>query len=183
MKISEGIIFAIIMLMAMASNAGAQGHSAGMTWSFSGIGISYERMIDDDAFIRTGVQLEMAETFLGKRGETGVSFSVTRNSILAQTTSRNGNAILFHAGPGIMGGYCRDYQLRREQAAAGVAFGLEGRVGMTIVYERKVNISLCVAPVIGMHVTRDDEYNPVIRYYRYGLLKAIMPEIGIKYRF
>lgn len=171
------------MLMFVASHAGAQERSAGTTWSFAGIGISYETMLDDDAFICTGVRLEMAETFLGKRGGTGVSFSVTRNSILAQGTSRNGNAILFHAGPGVMGGYCRDYRLRREPSAAGIAFGLQGRVGMTIVYERKVNISLCVAPVVGMHLTRDDEHNPIIRYYRYGLLNAIMPEIGIKYRF
>ena len=59
----------------------------------------------------------------------------------------------------------------------------KGRLGMEIVYDRNVNISICVAPVLGLHMARDMSGNLLARYYRYGLLQTIMPEIGISYRF
>jgi hypothetical protein len=39
-----------------------------------------------------------------------------------------------------------------------------------------------VAPVLGMHLSMKDE-TVMMRYYRYGLLQTLMPEITIGYRF
>ena len=64
----------------------------------------------------------------------------------------------------------------------GTFFGLQGKVGIAIDYPRNISIKICVAPVLGMHLTKGDEYN-MMRYYRYGLLQTILPEINISYRF
>lgn len=128
------------------------------------------------------VQFEMAESFLGRRGDTGISCSLTWNNIIGRTETDDGNEVLFHAGPGIMAGYCKDFRFRNEPAPYGIAFGLQGKAGVTIIYDRNISISICVAPVIGFHLTRTgEELN--MNYYKYGLLRVLMPEIGIKYRF
>lgn len=173
----------LAMLLAVSFvHVGAQSRSLGSTWSFSGIGLAYEHITDNQMIIHAGVQMELAENFIGRRGRPGVSCSVTWSSIIAQTESRNGNTVLFHAGTGIMTGWCKDYIVNNEPDPYGIAFGLQGRLGTTIIYDRNINISISILPVIGIHLTKSDE-TMNMKYYRYGLLRTIMPEIGIQYRF
>ena len=176
--------FIVVMSLAVAALGitDAQSRSVGTTWSFSGIGLSYESVRSDDVIFHAGVQLEMTENFLGRRGKMGWSGTVVWSNIIARTESRNGNEVLFHAGPGIMAGYAKDLQRKKGEDQYGVTFGLQGRVGATMIYDRKINISICIAPVIGMHLTRTDE-NLNMKYYRYGLLRTIMPEVSLQYRF
>jgi hypothetical protein len=59
---------------------------------------------------------------------------------------------------------------------------VKGRAGVRIEYDRNINITAAVAPVLGMHLSMKDE-TVMMRYYRYGLLQTLMPEITISYRF
>jgi len=91
--------------------------------------------------------------------------------------SANGNPISFFAGPGAAIGVVSDYHQER-----GLFFGLKGRIGLECFFSRKVSISVSINPILGTHmVIKDDAVQ--MKYYKYGLLSSILPEIGIKYAF
>jgi hypothetical protein len=170
---------AIAMILAVASvhTASAQMKTLGTSWSLSGIGVFYEKHSSAQTFIHISVQAEMGEMFRGTTPYSGLSAAFTWNHIFAQVESRNGTPVQFYAGPGIAAGASKDFDGPR-----GLFFGLKGRLGVQCLYKRKVNISVAVAPVIGIQLAKIDE-NFVTRAYRNGLLHTIVPEIGISYRF
>ena len=182
MSILERIISVTVMALFSLGIANAQSTAIGTTWSFTGIGLSFEHMKNDEILLNAGLQLEMSENFLGKPGQLGFSGSFTSNRIFSRTESRNGTEVIFYAGPGVYAGYGRDHSLKNEDRLYGLLFGLQGRLGMNIIYDRNVNISIGIAPVIGMHLTRKD-HNLSMKSYRYGLMRMLMPEVGLKYRF
>ena len=183
MKLCRTISLAFFMFV-FCGVMNAQRNTFGTSWGLSEIGLSYGRVIKDDIFLLAGIHLETGETLAGRTKMPGAAASFTWNTIFARKESGNGNEIRFFAGPGAAVGYCKDIRIKKtEQGLQGTYFGLKGRLGMEIVYDRNVNISICVAPVLGLHMARDMSGNLLARYYRYGLLQTIMPEIGISYRF
>lgn len=183
MELFSKILLVITLTTAFLSDSFAQERSIGTSWSFSGIGLTYDQQVKETAFIHIGAKLEMTETFIGRARVPGGSVSFTWNDILGSTTSRNGNRISFFAGAGAAAGYCKDFRVKRkEQIRYGSFFGLKGRAGVRIEYDRNINITAAVAPVLGMHLYMKDE-TLMMRYYRYGLLQTLMPELTISYRF
>lgn len=168
-----------MMLMAIVSHSAvyAQKNTVGTSWSFSGIGLTYERNVSEEAFAHVAVQAEMAETFLGRAMYPGISTAFTWNLVFAQFESRNGIPVRFYAGPGFATGISHDMHGRH-----GLFFGLKGRAGMQCIFDRRINISVSLAPILGIHISEDDE-NILTRPYANGLLQAVMPEFGISYRF
>ena len=170
----------LVMLMTLLSlgRADAQErNSVGTSWSMSGIGITYERETEADAFALVSVQTELGETFTGKGRYPGISASFSWNIVFAQMESRNGVPVRFYAGPGFAAGFAQDFM-----GPPGLFFGLKGRVGVQCAFARKVNISVSLSPILGLHVSRLDE-NRITRTYRNGLIQTVLPEIGISYRF
>ena len=183
MELFSKILLVITLTTAFLSDTCAQERSIGTSWSFTGIGLTYDHLVKETAFVHVGAQLEMPETFLGRARVPGGSASFTWNDIISSTPSRNGNRITLFAGAGAAAGYCRDFRVKRnEQTRYGCFFGLKGRAGFRIEYDRNVNITVAVAPVLGMHLYLKDE-TLMMRYYRYGLLQTLMPELTISYRF
>ena len=183
MELFRKILIVILLTIPFLSEIYAQEHSIGTSWSFSGIGLTYEYQIKETAFVHVGAQFEMTESFLGRAAVPGGSVSFTFNDIIDSISSRNGNRISFFAGAGAAIGYCKDFRLKRkEQAAYGYFFGLKGRAGLRIEYDRNINITAAFAPVLGMHLYTKDE-TLMMRYYRYGILQTMMPELTISYRF
>lgn len=183
MEPNRRFILIIAMIILLLGKAYAQERSIGSSWSFSGMGVSYEHPMKQDTFLHVGAQVEMAEMFLGRTTKAGGSFSFTYNDVLRRMTSRNGNNICIFAGAGAALGYSKDCRLRRTQPTYhGCFFGLKGRAGIRIEYNRKINITAAVAPVLGMHLSVKDE-TVMMRYYRYGLLQTLMPELTVGYRF
>jgi hypothetical protein len=170
---------AIAMILAVASihTATAQMKTLGTSWSLSGIGVFYEKHSSAQTFIHISVQAEMGEMFIGRTPYSGLSAAFTWNHIFAQVESRGGTPVLFYAGPGLAAGASKDFN-----GPAGLYFGLKGRIGMMCVFERGINISVSLAPTLGIQLTKDDE-NFITRTYRNGLLQSVLPEIGISYRF
>ncbi len=157
--------------------AHAQKNAIGTSWSFSGIGITYERNVSEDAFALVSLQAEMAETFIGRAVHPGLSAAFSWNLVFAQIESRNGNQVRFYAGPGLAAGVGQDIK-----SPPGLFFGLKGRLGMQCLFDRRVNISVSLAPLLGIYISKQDEYTNA-RVYRHGLLQTFLPEIGISYRF
>ncbi len=176
-------ILILTAFLSFLGQAEAQDNAFGTSWSLTGIGFSYERSINERTFVHTGIRLESGEVFIGRHTRPGGSVSFTWNTILSSWESSEGNRISFFAGPGATIGYCKDLEINREENnQEGTFFGMQGRAGIAIEYPRNISIKICVAPVLGMHLTKGDEYN-MMRYYRYGLLQTILPEINISYRF
>ena len=177
------IILILAAFLSSLTMAEAQDNAFGTSWSLTGIGFSSERSINERTFVHTGIRLESGEVFIGRHTRPGGSVSFTWNTILSSWESSEGNRISFFAGPGATIGYCKDLEINREENnQEGTFFGMQGRAGIAIEYPRNISIKICVAPVLGMHLTKGDEYN-MMRYYRYGLLQTILPEINISYRF
>lgn len=170
-------IATLFVVIAFQPAVHAQKNSIGTSWSFSGIGLTYEHNASDDAFAQISVKAEMTETFLGRSMYSGISAAFTWNLIFAQLESRNGTPLRFYAGPGLAAGLSQDMK-----TPLGLFFGLKGRVGMQCVFDRKINVSVSLSPILGIHVSAEDE-NVLTRVYRNGLLQAVMPEFGISYRF
>lgn len=177
------LIMVIVMAMVLLGKANAQERSIGTSWSFTGPGLTYEQPMKGNSFLHLGAQLEMSEMLLGRTPLPGGSVNFTCNDILHSIASRNGNTISFFAGAGAAFGYSKDCSLKKgETTHHGFFFGLKGRAGFRIRYDRNINITVAVAPVLGMHLSMKDE-TVMMRYYRYGLLQTLMPEITIGYRF
>lgn len=183
MELYRKILLVIALTIPFLSDLHAQEHTIGTSWSFSGIGLTYEHQVKETSFVHVGAQLEMTEAFLGRSNLPGGSMSFTYNDIIGAISSRNGNRISFFAGAGAAAGYCKDFRVKRkEQSTYGGFFGLKGRTGFRIEYDRNVNITAAIAPVLGMHMSIKDE-TLLMRYYRYGLMQTLMPELTISYRF
>ena len=170
-------IAVVILLMTGHHEAYSQEHSVGTSWSLSGIGVDYRYVTGTDTFIWVQAKADMMDIFLGKTGVPGASASFSWNSIFAEKQPSAGCSMRFYAGPGIIAGYARDHK-----TGHGPIFGLLGRVGVRLTYERNAEICIGLAPVLGMHV-RTDSAQMSMKCYRYGLVQAIMPEISINYRF
>lgn len=160
-----------------AGNAYAQPKSFGTAFSFNGIGLSYEHCVNDETFIELSVKTMTGEAFMDREQYPGVSASFTWNMIMKTWDSRNGERIDFFAGPGLAAGWSKDLLKER-----GFHVGLAGRVGVQCSFSRNIEISACVAPVLGIHMVFLKE-SIRMEYYRYGLINMVMPEIGIRYRF
>ena len=183
MDLNRRLIAVIVMAMALLGKAHAQERSFGTSWSFTGVGLTYEQPLKGRSFLHVGAQMEMSEMFLGRTPIPGGSVNFTCNDVLHTIDSRNGNTISFFAGAGAALGYSKDCRLKKGQTTYhGLFFGLKGRAGLRIRYDRDINITVAVAPVLGMHLSMKDE-TVMMRYYRYGLLQTLMPEITIAYRF
>lgn len=167
----------IIMGCTSVSYAYAQPKSLGTSYSFSGMALSYEHYLTNDSFAEISLKGETGEMFMGRTEIPGVSASFTWNMKIYDWTSRNGNTVSIFAGPGLTAGWGED--LRKQ---SGGFIGLKGRVGGECSFNRKVIISVSVSPVIGTHAALLED-SIRMTYYRNGLLGAVIPEIGIKYRF
>lgn len=150
---------------------------AGIVQSYSRMGFYYERETKDRSFMSCSVCAETAEMFSGKTSLPGLSFSFGWNFIFAEAGQPDGNRIIFFAGPGATAGVCRDFM-----SPPGLFFGMQGRAGICLRSKRNVDISVCAAPVLGIHSVRDDE-SIYMKYFKYGLMRAVIPEIRIGYRF
>ncbi len=172
-KISCFILLCILSL----SEAYAQKKAVGATFSYAGTGIVYEHETEGNSFMEMQLRMETSAMFMSKSGIPGVTASFSWNMIFADAESRDGNRIVFFAGPGATVGWTHDMMDR-----PGLMFGLKGRVGGECTFGRKVCISLCLSPVLGLHMSeRNGMMNMLL--YKTGLLYGIMPEVGIKYAF
>ena len=183
MDLNRRLLTVIVMTILFLGRASAQERSIGTSWSFTGMGLTYEQPMKENSFLHIGVQLEMSEMFLRRTEKTGGSVNFTHNDVFNSIKSRNGNSICFFAGAGAALGYSKDCRLKKDKVNnPGCFFGLKGRAGLRIEYDRKINIAAALAPMLGMHLSMKDE-TVMMRYYRYGLLQTLMPEITISYRF
>lgn len=172
------LTFVTLLMTFTAAESSAQENVIGTTWSFSGIGITYERHIDEGTFASVAVKSEMTDAFLGRRDRVGMSASFTWNLVFASVRSRNDLEVKFYAGPGAAVGYNSDMR-----SQYGMFFGLKGSAGARCSFDRNIDLAVGIAPVLGLHRYVGPDGNAILKYYTTGILQTIMPEIVIAYRF
>ena len=156
----------------------AQPKSIGLVSSFKGFAISYEHNLSKpDMFMEMSLAADASEMFLYRAERPGISVSTTWNRIFSTRTLQDGTEISFFAGPGITLGYGSDFK-----SGNGYFFGIKGRAGIECSFARRVIISACISPVLGMHMIPHQEFLS-LRYYKNGIFYSPIPEIGIRYRF
>ena len=161
-----------------AVSAYAQPKALGVVSSFKGFAVSYEHNLHkEDLFIEMALSADASEMFLYRADYPGISASFTWNHVFASWSLQDGAEMKLFAGPGLAVGYGKDFK-----AGNGYFFGLKGKVGIECSFERRVTVSACISPILGMHVIPYDEYLS-LKYYRNGIFYSPIPEIGIKYRF
>ncbi len=170
-------IICILLCTLCLGEIHAQKKSIGSSFSYAGVGLVYEHGIDAGSFAEIQLRMETSSVFARHDRLPGVSASFTWNMVFAETESRDGNKVVFFAGPGVMAGIAEDIG-----RGAGLMFGLKGRIGGECTFRRNVSVSLGVSPVIGVHLSRNGGMVNML-LYRTGLLYGIMPEVGIKYAF
>lgn len=156
----------------------AQRKSIGCSFSYTGISLDYEHYLqNEDTFLNIQLRAETEEMNMSRSSYPGISASATWNFVIRQWSTPENNAIKLFAGPGVVVGYTQDFKTRD-----GLLFGLKVRIGAECCFNRNVTLSACIAPVLGVNATVDDD-SVIVKYYRNGLQFALIPEIGIKYRF
>ena len=171
------IFICCIAAFAAVSNIHAQPKSIGTSYSLSSIGITYEHKLNQECFINVGLQSEVLGIFMNRKNDPGISASLSCNFNIIEWKSRNDNIISFFAGPGIAFGIAEDF--RKDM---GYFIGLKGRIGAECSFDRHISISASLNPMIGSHLVIMEEHVEM-KYYRNGLINAILPEISIKYMF
>ena len=167
----------IALLHFSAAGLHAQPKAVSSSWSFSGIGLGYEHMVNDSGFVQIDLKTDTVDLFNERHWTPGGTLSFTWNMIFKNIVSPYGTNVNFYAGPGAVLGWSDD-----SKAPAGAIFGIKGRVGAELTFRRDVSISVSTSPSLAMHLSADDgEYN--MRTYRNGLVYGLIPEIGIKYCF
>ena len=153
----------ICAAMTLCTNAICQPKTAGTSYSFSGVGLTYEYFTSDDTFVQLQLRTDSVKDAPTKGNEPCFAASATWNIIYKDITSRNGNVIHLTAGPGPFA-------------------GLAGRFGGECAFDRRITLSITVTPMLGVHLSRVDDYINM-KLFRKGISYAIMPEIGVKYTF
>lgn len=161
----------------LCTNAYSQPKTVGVSFCFAGIGLNYEHVTSEDAFINFQIRTETADYFVTRFISPGLSASLSWNMPIGEKVSRNGNVINFFAGPGIAGGLASDLT-----AQHGLFAGLMGRIGGECAFDRGITISASISPLLGVHLSRMNDYLSM-RLFRNGIIYGLMPEIGIKYTF
>lgn len=176
-RIYHKAVLTFVTAILFLSVASAQTRSVGTSWSFSGIGLTYSHEAGNRSFFDIQCKVELGEVLMNRTNIPGVSLAFTRNYIIREWDTEDGNTIYLISGPGISAGWSSDFLTNH-----GIHIGLKGCFGIECRYRRNINLSFCLAPVIGVHISKQNDYMKM-EYHRNGLLGTILPEVGIKYSF
>lgn len=167
----------LIMPVLIPVDLRSQPKSVGAAFSFRGISAVYEHRNAEDSFAEVSLTMDLAESVVSREVTPGFLASATWNFVISHWMSRNSNRIDFYAGPGIIAGYCKEYE-----GAYGPVFGVRGRVGIECTFDRNICISLSLNPTLGCHIKVLNE-SLEMNCYKGGLIGSILPAVGIKYSF
>lgn len=163
--------------MTLSVNIFCQPKTAGVSFSYAGTGLTYEHLTSSSTSVMLQIRTDSVTGFGPKITEPCYAMSAVWNMISGELISRNGNVIRFMNGPGLTMGVSNDFM-----AARGPFAGLAWRFAGECSFSRGIAISISVAPMLGVHLSRVDDYI-TMGLFRNGLMYGVMPEVGIKYIF
>lgn len=172
------VLLCLLFLYAGTAGLHAQpsGRSLGAEFSFTGIGLGFLMPSGGNTFHSISVEMDMPDVLRGETGIPGMRASYVTDFVFA-SADYGSFAVRWFAGPGFTAGYVRDIG-----SDFGFMAGICGNAGAEFSFKVPVSITLCVVPVIAAHATAGDT-DMSLEIYRYGLLQAVSPRLGIRYCF
>lgn len=97
---------------------------------------------------------------------------------VAERKMDGGMSMTLNAGAGLAAGHVRDFHDR-----AGLSGGLSGLFTAEFAFHRPIVISVGISGVLGCHMTSENKFSSTMTFYRNGIVRALIPEVTISYRF
>ncbi|MBO8473729.1 MAG: hypothetical protein IAB91_00355 [Bacteroidetes bacterium] len=166
------VIAAAVILLTAALNSHAQPKSAGIFFSPSMSGLTYQHQLDRNTFWNIDLAVDYGDLVLGQSKTPGFSARFGYNFIIWQ--GNPGNSRLY-AGPGVNVGYARD-----KGHETGGYGGLSGNLGFEHDFSSGISLSAGISPVFAIHLHNTDR-GLQLQTYNNGLLWSLAPYVGIRY--
>jgi len=149
----------------------------GTFYSFKNSGVCWIRIGENCRTLsKTDLLVDFSGLFSGKAENPGYLLRYGRNSTLRSWELPTGTTMRLMAGPGVMGGYLRDYD-----GAFGPTAAMSGTAGLFFEMKRGVALSLSFSVDLGVHVKSVQGRN-TLKLYRNGIIRSYSPEVRILFR-
>ena len=158
--------------------AADRNRTLGLSFAYNEFSVAYRMPLKSGEHLRIAANLDMGGVISGKSLYPGISADAVYLFEFARTGFRNGESMVFMAGPGAAAGYVRDFE-----GVHGVMVSLAGCIGFEYLFAVPVSVTLSLEPCIGLHVSRDRFGYTVMSFYKAGMIYSLMPHLGLKYRF
>lgn len=177
---SVKVVITLSLALLVSAGSLAQEHSLGLFNSPKGFGLSYTGSGSDGSLNTVNIFADMQGVISGKYTCPGVRADYCHGIILKTRETEWGNCQLY-AGPGVSGGYVRDYGSDN----FGILFALYGAAGARFNFTRGISIDLNFGADLGLWVEqrRSQGENNALKIYRNGLFRLPYPQLKIDYRF
>ena len=158
--------------------AAAQDRETGIHLAYNELSAVFSTPLKENETLRLSLNLDMTNMISGDSFYPGVSAEAAYLFLFAGKVFQSGERMFFFAGPGANAGYVQNFDGKYGFFAA-----LSGCVGFEYVFNVPVSLSLGLEPSLGLHVSENRAGETVLDFYRPGIAYALVPHVGIKYRF
>ncbi len=166
-----------MMAMVMPAFSQVQGVRAGGTFSFKGSGISV--LLDGPGNTsRYRIFVDFTDLLNGSTRQCGYQADYALLYSLTRWDLADGLVVRPYVGPGMQVGYIRDWRKSR-----GVTLGVTAAAGFRLDFRRNVCLDFGLTFEAGFHLEAHSRYDTRLTFYRNGLFRAPVPELGLLYRF
>lgn len=159
---------------------------AGLNNSFKTQGISLMTNSNrkENTFNSYLVGLDTYGIYQKKTTQPGVKFQFSHNTVLSYKEITNGVFCLLYAGGGGVAGYVKDYASTMRNS--GVLLGITASAGGLLAFSgTRFELGMDFTAEMGLHLRKMVESNGSLglSWYANGLIRALIPQILIYYRF
>ncbi len=160
----------------------------GETSSFKGHSVSVLTTYDrrENSFLRFSATLDTYGMLRDKTLEPGVKVSVVYNTIIQNGTVNDDIVYIIYMGAGGVTGYLKDYY-RESVRNHGVILGISPTVGGMLAFRgTNIELGLDFTAELALQLRKMEETSSGrlgLSWYANGLMRALIPQVSIYYRF
>ncbi len=188
----KSLIAGVVFLCLSISDSAAQSKSIvitriGETSSFKGHSISLITTSGrkENAFLKFSAGLDTYGIISHKTISPGGKLSLTHNTILKNSYINDDIAYILYMGAGGVVGYLKDYY-RETIKNHGVIMGVSTTLGGLVAFKKsniELGLDFTADLALQLRKMEENENRLGLSWYANGLLRAIIPQISIYYRF
>lgn len=143
------------------------------------VGISYSLTNKNSQVSNNlSLNLDLMNVLKGESDHPGLRLCYNQTRPFENWDTKSGTIISFYAGPGASVGYVMDYD-----EDFGWFIALSGTCGFDFKFIKPINIRIGIMGEFGIQCVNQGENNTKIKLYKNGIIRSVIPEISISYRF
>lgn len=177
-------VLALCLLLSCAeASAQRRIERAGIVNSPKGFGVSLGIAQNDRRIYNTlNLTTDLEGILNGTENTPGIKLSWLHENILRRGVIRDDVAYCFFVGGGFSAGYVKDHGAADRNH--GAILGLAAETGIVFLFKDNIDIALGVTGEFGMQLRKDETFGTMdLSWYENGVLKALIPQITLYYRF